>query len=592
MRAAREPAKEYLSFPKMAAFHALRIRLVGSSSESRATLVGSLILLLCFIIQGVFFIRANSPTYDEAMHLGAGYSYLATGDFRLEPQNPPLIKAWLALPIFLIYRLPFAPNPQDRREATDYFVGQKFLYESAISADQILLLARLANLFLGTCLVALIAWCAFRFWGKGAAILAAALACFEPNLVAHTALVTTDIGAALLIFLTVYLLWEYLNFRNWRFLLGAGVSLGLALVCKFSTVLLIPIVALIIALSLFFDRTERTLFFPQRKLNRWSVRLLDAAAAFFLILLCAALVIPAAYFFDGFESWLSGFRRFLTLARVGQPAFFLGEYSYEGWWSYYLVAFLIKTPLGSLMLMALSLLFYQTGSRLKARQAMFLLLPVIIILLATTQAKVNIGLRHILPIYPFLFVLASRLATIQLQRRWLAPALIGVALVITMISSLRIAPHQLAYFNEITGGPGQGYRYLADSNLDWGQDLKNLKAYIDKENLPIIYLSYFGSAPPSYYGIRYQYVPGTWPLEWPPPGDKVPAASQRKILAISANNLQDVSTAYNPLFRWLRLRQPIAKIGYSIFIYDLTEDREGLAKLEETHAKAGIHPPP
>jgi hypothetical protein len=213
---------------------------------------------------------------------------------------------------------------------------------------------------------------------------------------------------------------------------------------------------------------------------------------------------------------------------------------------------------------------------------------VIIILLATTQAKVNIGLRHILPIYPFLFVLASRLATIRLQRRWLAPALIGVALSLTMISSLRIAPHQLAYFNEIIGGPGQGYRYLADSNLDWGQDLKGVKTYMDKEKLPIIYLSYFGSAPPSYYGIRYQYVPGTWPLEWPPPGDRVPPIAPRKILAVSVNNLQDVFTSYGPLFRWLWARQPVAKIGYSIFLYDLTDDREGLAKLEETYVKSGI----
>ena len=161
----------------------------------------------------------------------------------------------------------------------------------------------------------------------------------------------------------------------------------------------------------------------------------------------------------------------------------------------------------------------------------------------------------------------------------------------TAISSLRVAPHQLAYFNELVGGPEEGYRYLSDSNLDWGQDLEGLKAYIDKNNLPMIYLSYFGTAPPSYYGIRYQYVPGAWPLEWPPPADKVPATAPRKILAISVYNLQDVSTAYYPLFRWLWTRQPIAKIGYSIFVYDLTEDREGLAKLEESYAKAGIELP-
>jgi hypothetical protein len=169
--------------------------------------------------------------------------------------------------------------------------------------------------------------------------------------------------------------------------------------------------------------------------------------------------------------------------------------------------------------------------------------------------------------------------------------LIGAPLVFTAFSALRVAPHQLAYFNEWVGGPEEGYRYLSDSNLDWGQDLKGLKAYMEKENLPMIYFSYFGTAPPAYYGIHYQYVPGTWPLEWPPPTDRVPDTAPRKILAISVYNLQDVSNAHAPLFRWLWQRQPIAKIGYSIFVYDLTADAEGLARLEETYAQAGIPSP-
>jgi hypothetical protein len=106
--------------------------------------------------------------------------------------------------------------------------------------------------------------------------------------------------------------------------------------------------------------------------------------------------------------------------------------------------------------------------------------------------------------------------------------------------------------------------------------------------VPIIYLSYFGTASPSYYGIRYQYVPGYWPLEWPPPPDRVPEDAPRKIFAISVYNLQDVSHPYDPLFRWLWRRQPVAKIGYSIFVYDLTNDPEGLLKLKESYVKAGI----
>jgi hypothetical protein len=560
--------------------------------KAPATLTAAFLLLFLFFIQGIFFIRANSPTYDEAMHLAAGYSYLATGDFRLEPQNPPLIKELLAVPLFLIYGLPFNPDPQQWRDGTEFFVGQDFLYKSTLPADQMLAVSRLPNLLLGGLLVALIGWWAYRLWGGRAALLAMALACLEPNLVAHSSLVTTDVGAALLIFLTVYLLWEHRHSSKWWLLTLIGVSTGTALGSKFSAILLVPIIFSIMALDLWIARENQVSVPPGKYQEQLTYELLHAGAVLFVIVVFVLLIISLAYFLQGFQPWLFGFQRFLTLARVGQPAFFLGEYSYQGWWSYFVVAFFIKTPLGSLILIAASLVLYRGGSPLGRREAVFLLVPVAIIFLATTQAKVNIGLRHILPVYPFLFVLASRLVTVQFQRRWLTQFVVVVPLVFAAISSLRIAPHQLAYFNEFVGGPDQGYRYLGDSNLDWGQDLKGVKAYMEKEKLPIIYLSYHGTAPPSYYGIRYQYVPGAWPLEWPPPVDRVPVEAPRKILAISVYNLQDVSTAYNPLFRWLWVRRPVAKIGYSIFVYDLTDDREGLMQLEQSYLKAGVPRPP
>jgi hypothetical protein len=381
------------------------------------------------------------------------------------------------------------------------------------------------------------------------------------------------------------------NAPRWRLLSTIGMFTGMALVSKFSAILLIPILGLIIGLC-FLNRKKTPIRLPGRAgQTRPGAAILEAAAVFLIVMLLAPLMILPAYFFHGLQPWLAGFSRFMTLAGLGQPAFFLGEVSYLGWWNYYIVAFLIKTPLGTLALICAALVFRRAGAALRRRETIFLITPVVLFFLVLSQSKVNIGLRHILPIYPFLFVLASRLVTIRRYRR-ITQAMIIAALVITGISSLRITPHQLAYFNEFVGGPDQGYRYLSDSNLDWGQDLEGLKEYVEKENLGTIYLSYFGTAPPSYYGIRYQYVPGNWPLEWPPPGDKVPETAPRKILAISAYNLQDVANAYNPLFRWLWSRRPIAKIGYSIFVYDLTNDHEGLARLEETFVKAGIAPSP
>jgi hypothetical protein len=422
-------------------------------------------------------------------------------------------------------------------------------------------------------------------------MLALALASLEPNLVAHASLVTTDIGAALFIFLTVYLLWEYLRAPTWWILSFVSISTGLALVAKFSTILLIPLIPLLLGASLLIDSKARAFLQLTKRQTLSTLKILEATMPLFVVVLFAVAIVSLAYFFQGLSPWLFGLQRFMALAQEGQPAFFWGEYSYAGWWNYFLVAFLIKTPLGSLILIGASLLFYRAGNSLGRREAIFILLPVIVIFVLTSQAKVNIGLRHILSVYPFLFVLASRLATVRFRRRWLVPLLVGAPLVMTAVSAIRIAPHQLAYFNELVGGPDQGYRYLSDSNLDWGQDLKGVKAYMDKENLSIIYLSYFGTAPPEYYGIRYQYVPGNWPLEWPPPRDKVLDNVPRKILAISVTNLQDVGNPYDPLFRWLWTRRPIAKIGYSIFVYDLSNDREALTKLGQTYAKAGIKLP-
>jgi len=541
-----------------------------------------LIVLCVFVGQGVFFIRANSQTVDEATHLAAGYSYLTTRDFRLDPEHPPFIKELQVLPLWVVYKLPFRPDLQQWREADQEQIGLDFLYKSAIPADQILAWSRFTNLFLGVLLVTLIGWWAYRLWGILPAMLAMALACFEPNLVAHSALVTTDLGVALFIFLAVYLLWEYLQLPTWGRLAAVGVSTGLALAAKFSALFLVAALSGIFAL-LVIAGEPCALPSNKNRIDRWP-KTAQAGTLFLIVLFVAFLTIFPVYFFQGIVPWVTGLREFLTHADTGHLSFLLGDYSYEGWWDYFGIAFLIKTPIGSLLLIAASLVLYRVGKPLQRRDTILLLIPPALIFIATTQAKVNIGLRHILPVYPFLFVLASRLATVRLQREWALPFVI-ISTIFTAISSLRITPHQLAYFNEFVGGPDQGYRYLSDSNIDWGQDLRGLKKYMEQEKLPIIFLSYFGTAPPSAYGIRYQSIARTGIHEVSPPSDKVPATAARKIFAISVYNLQDISTGSSPLFRWLWLRQPIAKIGYSIFIYDLSNDAVGLMMLERAYAR-------
>jgi hypothetical protein len=563
-------------------------------------------LLLLFLGLGQAFIRANSQTSDEAVHLVAGYSYLMRGDFRLNPEHPPLIKQLAALAVYLRYRLPFEPDPDLWRQHAQWALGIDFVYRGPIHADDILATARLPNLLLGVTLIGLVGWWAYRLWGSGAAVVATAVAALEPNLLAHACLVTTDLGLSLFVFAALYLLWEYVRSPSWGLLVGVGSATGLALVTKFSGLLLLVTLA-IVASGLLLGGDElalpgRAKGGPQRgeadnqraKKRRRRVgavrpralrrRLREAVWVGLVVLALAALVVPLCYFVRGTGAWIRGLGNLLLHEGRGHPAFFLGAYSREGWWSYFLLAFLMKTPIGSLLLIAASLVLWRAGEPWRRRDALFLLLPAALFLFVTTRGRINIGLRHVLPIYPFLFVAASRLATVRLGPGWAVPVVLVAAISGTAASSLWVAPHQLAYFNELVGGPGEGYRYLSDSNIDWGQDLKGVKAYIERERLPMIYLSYFGNVPPATYGIRYQYVPAFGSLrEFP--FAVFPEMPERRMLAISVLNLQGTWFPEPNLYHWLYRRTPVAKIGYSIFVYDLTKDADAHVRLATVYLK-------
>jgi hypothetical protein len=543
----------------------------------RVSLLVCVALLAAFLAQGWAFIRANSQTHDEAVHLVSGYSYLATHEFRLNPEHPPLLKELAALPVYLRYRLPFRPAPHlwnREPEAEKWAISRDFLYHSGVPHDDLLTLGRLPGLVLGALLVALVGWWAYRLWGGKAAVLGVALAAFEPNLVTNACLITTDMGSALFIFLTMYLLWEYGNSRSPWLLLGAGVTTGLAMASKVTGVLLFGMGGVILLAHVLLPNSP---LFPADTAASGpprGVRLKQAVGIAAVVGVIAALTILPPYFFQGWGRWLYGLQWQMTKGRLGHVAYFLGEYSDQGWLLYFPVAFLIKTPLPTVLLIAASLLFFRAGTPLRLREALFLLLPVVVFLALMVPAKINIGVRYLVPLYPFLILLASRLATVSFSRRWLAPALLGAAAVLAAVSSLRVLPHDMAYFNELVGGPDKGDRYLADTNIDWGQDLKGLKEYMDREKLPMVYLAYVGTAPPEEYGIRYQEAPTFGAVTWPPKESERLPDDARQVLAVSVTNLQGAYLLQPGPYRPFYARPPKAKIGYSIWIYDLTGDAE------------------
>jgi hypothetical protein len=265
------------------------------------------------------------------------------------------------------------------------------------------------------------------------------------------------------------------------------------------------------------------------------------------------------------EAYVLGFL-FAFRHSAGRTTFLLGQLSDHGFWYYFPVTFALKTPLPLIVLLPLALAWRRPASW---RLECFSWLPVLLYLGLTATRSINIGHRHLLPIYPFLFVFAGRAAAGLLapgawtSRRGLLVAGLGAWYA---LGTLRVHPHYLAYFNELAGGPSQGYRRLVDSNLDWGQDLKGLEAYLERKGISRIKLSYFGSADPAYYGLHAELLPGYMA---PHPTEVTREVSPGDILAVSATNLQGVylDPGDRPLMERVRALPPLDEVGYSILIY-------------------------
>lgn len=536
-------------------------------------------LLAAFLLQGLAFLRANSQTFDEAVHLTAGYSYLATGDFRLNPGHPPLSKLLAALPLYVLDRPSFEPTPALWEAAKDFVVGRDFLYGGATSPERALFLGRLPNLLLGLALVALVGWWAARLWGPGAGLLALTLAAFDPTLVAHASVITPDLALASFYFAACYLAWEYARAPSPGRRLAVGVATGCALASKY-TALALPAA---LGLALLLDESSGP--GAWRSLRRFR----SAALTLLAILLVAVVTVSIFYFGYGLPAWYTGFTR--LFGRPETPAFLLGEIRTGGWWLYFPIAFALKTPDGTLLLLVLSGLLFGFGARFRRRSLLFLALPAGLYFAAMVVSRVNVGIRYLLPVYPFVWVACSCLATLRpvgAGQRMAHAASIALALGLSIGASLRVAPHQLAFFNVLAGGPANGPALLGDSNLDWGQDLKNLREFLAREGVPGVYLSYFGTAPPRSWGLRYQHLPGFFEPLQDPSAELLPADIRREWLAVSVSNLQGIFLPDRELYAWLRSRKPIARIGHSIHVYDVTGDADAHRRLARIYRRVGL----
>jgi hypothetical protein len=321
----------------------------------------------------------------------------------------------------------------------------------------------------------------------------------------------------------------------------------LALLSKFTALLWLPLFAALLAVW-----SIRTGQRPPRR-----------ALAVFGV---AGAVLLLGYGFD-LTPYVEGIAFQLEHAEEGHPAFFAGRHADGGWWYYALMSLLLKTPAPSLLLLGASAIrLARRRNRSRWLDESFVVLPPLAVIAFFSFQHQSIGLRYVLPALPFLFVFASGVLATGRPRGLARVALAGL-LAWVLAASLSIYPHYLAYFNETVGGPARGYRYLVDSNLDWGQDLEGLAKFMRERDIERVHLSYFGTDSPARYGIRYDWLP-SYHLERPNRTREF-HIPHRGWFAISATHLQGVYLPDRDIYAFLREQEPVARIGYSIFVYHL-----------------------
>ena len=533
------------------------------------------------LFAGVSFIRSAAPTYDEPVHLAGGYCGWAAGQVST-PDHPPLAQMLSALPLLALRPGTFAASPFFAKEMT-YEYADIFLYENSVPAGRLLNTARLFGFLLWTALSVLFLYkLAFRLAGAPAALLSVAVFSFMPVFLSNNALVTTDAGGAVFFLGAVAAACRFSRSSpaaapggsarrelGWAAL--AGVLSGLAMASKFSMYILPPLIAALWLL-------DGPL---QGGIKRG--RLLTACG---LLLAAAALTVVVVYRFHP-GLYFSGLSATLGRLSEGRSSFAWGNYYPAGVWWYFPFAFAVKTPL-AVMFLGLAGLF--ACFRLPGRNWVWVLVPPAVYFAASFFSKVQLGCRHILPVMPFAALAAGIGAAWIIKARRYLPAAAAAVLVLSWgWLLLRTHPYYLAYFNELAGGPANGSKLLADSNLDWGQDIKTAAAWLKGRGNPPVILSYFGTARPESYGIKY--VPLEIISNIALTGTGVDVCGMKEaLLAVSAGNLQGINYTDKRTFFWLKSRKPVFSAGYSIFIYDLSSDKEGLEDLAALFASEGREP--
>ena len=562
-------------------------------------------LLIALFAQAALAAARTSLTIDEGLHITSGYSILRTGDFRLIEEHPPLVKLLAALPLLPVRDLAdpkMLPGWEPEAGVSDTVrlvrVMKQWL-QPYRPFDRIVYAARVPIMLLSLLLGAVVFRWAADLAGSRAGLIALGLYAFDPNIVAHSAVAAIDLGAAALITFASYAFWRALRRPTRLSVVWAGVTLGLAQATKISALILLPLFVALAGLGALMAHDPAWL--SGLRIRRWArtdtprQKMARLGLLLSVMFVLAGLTLWAVYGFEmrtpfGWNVPVPAASHLIPLERVradlaaGRTTFLMGQYSGHGWWYYFPIAFAIKTPLPTLILLAATGGSFVLGLARKKAVGWDVLsliaFPMVYFVGALVQ-PFNIGYRHLLPILPFAFVFIAVQVTSRISHATSRATSLNRASLVThyasrftlyallawyAISAVRIFPDYLAYFNELVGGPDGGYHYLVDSNVDWGQAWKELKAYMDAHGIARIKLAQFSSNDPATYGIDYEPIA---PMAGAPPVLPARFNPAPGVYVLSASALQGVPLADINTYDYFRHRSPTARIGHAMFVYDI-----------------------
>lgn len=565
--------------------------------------------------------RQESQVFDESDHLYAGYEYWKHGDFGTNPEHPPLVKMLAAIPLLSmsLKEPPHFPAPFFKME--DFMNGTKFLYGSG-NADVLLMRGRTVVALFSLALATLVYLAAGEVFGPLAGLLALGLFVFEPVMLSNGALVTTDIPLACMFFAANYAFYRFLKKPAVGRLALCAATAALAMASKHSGALVLPTLLLLGLADYLAHRRPFSAHFEVDNHLR-SLNLLQLAGALAAIgLVCYGFLwtvygfryaarpgqlslIPAfadyatnlsplkqavimffarRHLFP--EAYLYGWIDILEISGT-RPTFVFGHLYPKGQWFFFPGVFIVKS---TLTLMILLMLVPFAGVFGRRREFLFFAIPVALFMAVSVGSMLSLGVRHILPVYPFCLVLAGAAAAVLAARSMPGKIAVGALLAFTIVSSLHSFPDFLAYSNEAFGGPANTWRVVTDSNDDWGQGLKWAKTYMDRHSTEDCWFDYSNpEIDPAYYGIHCKPLPSAIGTLFGMSLPSVPTSINGTVYisAMEVSGLLWGPGSLNP-YRVLADRKPDAEIGNVILVYRGAFDFSQLAGLNEAETAATL----